>query len=111
MLSYKNNKFICSAKFKGIKCKYKLILYEFKTEKSEKFSIKKKCNIEGNYSLISNTSIILDCFLISATYRTNSLIKIINDNITLCSEYNFGNKYTRNKNAYNEKIILNLFNQ
>jgi len=115
-LNYKNNMFICSTKFKNIKAKYKLILYEFKIEKNEKFSIKKKCTIEGNCFLIANSSIILDCFLISYIYRTNSLIKINNDKLTLCSEYKLGNKYIKKKsvtnfdNENNEKLILNLFN-
>ena len=115
LLNYKTNMFICSTKFKGIKnkYKYKLILYEFIIEQNEKFSIKKKFNIEGNYSLITNTSIILDCFLMSSTYRTNSLLKITNDKIIQCSEYELGNKYTKNKkvhNENNEKIKLNLYN-
>ena len=111
LLNYKNNMFICSTKFKGTRTNmYKLILYEFIKEKNEKFSIKKKGFIKGNYSLITNTSIILDCFLVSSTDRSNNLIKIIDDKIVFCSEYNFGNKYTKNKNNYCEKIEINLFN-
>ena len=115
LLNYKNNMFICSTKFKGIQNKNKLILYEFIIEKNEKFSIKKKCAIKGNYSLINNTSIISDCFLMSSTYRTNSLIKITNDKITLCSKYDLGKKYTKNNNVNNEnnkkiKINIKLFN-
>jgi len=103
--------FICSTKFKGIRTNtYKLILYEFIIEKNEKFSIKKKCRIQGNYSLITNSSIIFHCFLISSNDRTNYLIKINDDKITLCSEYQFGNKYSKKKNVPCEKIELNLFN-
>jgi len=112
LLNYKNNMFICSVKFKD-KWNKKLILYEFKIEKNEideEFSIKKKCSIKGdNYSLISNTSIILDCFLISSSCRTNSLVKINEDNITLCSYHKYGEKNSKNKKVYNEYIKLNLF--
>jgi len=109
LLNFQHNMFICSAKFKAKRNKNKLILYEFIIEKNEKFSIKKKCAIEGHHSFITNESIILDCFLISSTHRTNSLIKINNDKIALCSEYCLGNKYNKSKNKYT-KIKMELFN-
>jgi hypothetical protein len=112
LLYCKDNLFVCSLKINGVKDikKNKLILYEFINEKDEKFEIKKKCSIEGNYSIISNTSLILDCFLISSSARTNSLIKITNDKINLSTKFKLGKKYTNNKNVYNEEIKINLFN-
>jgi hypothetical protein len=109
LLYYKNNMFVCSSMFKDIKKKYKLIIYEFIKEKDEQFKIKKKCTIGGNYSLISNTSLILDCFLISSYCRTNSLIKITNDKLNLCTEFKLENKCTKNENVYYEEIQKKIF--
>ena len=109
-LNYLNNKFICSASFKNKKFKYyKLILYEFIIDKNEEFKIKKVLFNKGKHSIITNTSIILDSFLVTSSHGTNSLIKINNDNISLFSEYEIDNKYSKNKDSYKgnlEKIIF-----
>ena len=104
-LNYQNNMFICSTSFKT-KYPYKLILYEFIIEKNEKIKIIKKDTKVGKYFKIANTSLILDCYLISSTQRTNSLVKINNDIITLCSENKLNNIYNKNIDTCIGKINL-----
>ena len=104
-LNYQNNMFICSTSFKT-KYPYKLILYEFIIEKNEKIKIIKKDTKIGKYFKIANTSLILDCYLISTTQRTNSLVKINNGIITLCSENKLYNIYNKNIDTCIGKINL-----
>ena len=49
--------------------------------------IEKKDILQGQYSLINNSLLISDCFLISSVKNINSLIKIINDKIIFCKHY------------------------
>ena len=110
ILKCQNNMFICSTCFrtKNPFNLYKLILYEFIIDKNEKMKIIKKDAKVGKYFIITNTSIILDCFLISSTHRSNSLVKINNDKITLCSETELDNLCNKNINI-NKKINM-IFN-
>ena len=108
LLKYKNNMFICSSTFTKNKeaNRHKLILYEFIIKKNETFKINKKDIIIGKYSRITHNSIILDCFLITTTHKTNSLIKINNDNLTLCLEYQIGNIIKKFHTENVEEIIF-----
>ena len=92
LLKYKNNKFICSSAFRVNNKinRHELILYEFIIEKNGTFKIINKGTIIGKHSRIIHNSIILDSFLITTTHKTNSLIKIDNDILTLCLEYQIG---------------------
>ena len=112
-LKYQNNMFICSTCFrtKNPHNLYRLILYEFIIDKNEKMKIIKKYTKIGKYFKITNTSIISDSFLISSTHRTNSLVKINNDIITLCSENELDNIYIKNKDTHKEKINMIIFNK
>jgi len=58
------------------------------------------------YFKITNTSLILDCYLISTTQRTNSLVKINNGIITLCSENKLYNIYNKNIDTCAGKINM-----
>ena len=105
--------FICSTCFrtKNPHNLYRLILYEFIIDKNEKMKIIKKDTKIGKYFKITNTSIISDSFLISSTHRTNSLVKINNDIITLCSENELDNIYIKNQDTHKEKINMIIFNK
>ena len=114
-LKYKSNMFICSTTFRLIKTlnQYKLILYEFIIDKNGELKIKKVDSNKGKHLIIINSSIILDNFLITTVHRTNSLIKINNDRISLCSEYEIDKKYTKIKDSDEgnfEKLIFKYNN-
>ena len=107
LINLNSNMLICSSGFHvqffgKEKTNYKLILYEFNSMENDKPKITRKKALKGKFCKIINTSLISDNFLITLNGVTNSLIKINDDKIILCCEFEIKNPNYKNNDDDNE---------